>query len=1474
MDGGEPLNVYFFRRNGTLSDFGLNYFYIKYIPESFTFSCRLGKSGWVDIDTYNHSIEEMGWCDDPSEPHQRLYFSKLPSVGRLNWTIQFSKRNPNRISIYTNVKGLSFNGYLIGKNGGVCEFSAHSYDIIDFSMRWDLMRGIFSIDRSRTDLDLYLKMQNCSHVEVLELSAALHIGNDSDFGVDASGVADGEVNDGIEIKGGGKLEISKFYVVLKDILRGTNILWKKFSFDIEAVKFELEKNRTRSGSVVITPSLPRIYEFITGERSAIESIYLSVSISSGVHFSMGLCNVDIESEEVNLPTVQINHPACGDVLSGVVEISGTSHKGEIDRNIELVQVRIGKKDGKSIDYSEWFNATGTTSWRYSLDTRLFSDGEYVIEARAFDGKYYSTPDSINVSIDNLLISITNPENGSTVSGTVVIQGIAESPNTIENVQVRIYPDGNIPADGWFNATGTDSWSYRWNTTEYGNGNYTIEARFIDSKNHTDSTAIHVTVDNGEEYNRPFIRIDHPGLKVASGNVTIDGIATRGCSYRPVQLVQIQIVPALKSYIFSSNQSWINVSYSEGEWSYIWDTSGITVGLYKINARCFDGKYYSDIASVTVAIDNRDKINITRPPLLNNSFVVEISRGKDTSVDIFNFDFKLHQEYLDRSHTYFYLSFKRFSWNATEKSSGFIVAYNRTDHSLLISRSKNGAKLEFENIALQHLSVGRENSNKNGSKYYIPTSFSVLSTAPASTNVIVRVDRLIFGCLHAENGELLIRFDTDGVNGSNFSVSCSIKLSYDVELHGIYVRIGDWSWSKSDFHLTGPINFNLDLEATSSNMEDLSWEIAQDWSWGWIKIGGNGNLAVNLDTQMERHGKFLFYISGTFFFRNGRDTLTISWQTINGKKIFMIDGSASAGIRCARLVVGEIIDIYLPDLSGNFTAETTTYRVGEELKVDGRLLLHLNTNAAGTFDTDIQLGRINNLDLGIKVSGSLTARLSGSIFTSPSIELTWNESGLRYLKIVGKNTPQPNVYLYGYAGVRGFVFSMGGLSTLKNAYLKHAGVILNSLDIEGTLYIDATGNITVFNFTRQGISTEDITGELGGNVVINLEGLMILAPSFSFGIGSFYVSVNGLLDIEADTGLFYSSGNVVVKISSLYFSTWMADGGFSDLSVSFDGSISLSLLSGGGEVEGSGHFTVVGTGLSASLDGYAFSLSVGYFHIGGSGTLSGSLTSSSFGGRVSGLVVTVSGLYAYGGASGKNSKKSGALYLGLLSVGGDISGSASFSLSEGGISADGYLVIDTVAINGFEIEGRIGVYGGLSIAGVVTGSGYAGGFEIDVGQGYIMLYNGVTLRGNRSAIIWPLNVRFSGRLYVHFKATGDNRSLIANGDFTMSRGPVEIDYISPDGAVSKYYIDKSLSLQGDLEIRWKGLARSIEAPEDIYIKASLSFNRGVKISYYEKVLLDVEGGASLSLEIDAHFPTSTSVRIDKLSFSLSRYREVS
>jgi hypothetical protein len=316
------------------------------------------------------------------------------------------------------------------------------------------------------------------------------------------------------------------------------------------------------------------------------------------------------------PWVTIETPAPGSTVRDTVTVGGLSGDEDDNDTVEMVQYKI--------DDGDWVNATPRGDngsfghWSFDWNTTLYTEGWHVVRARAFDGEAWGDDKAAEYFVDNEpeanrapFAEILHPENGATVSGIVLIHGVAGDPDEgdrVELVEVRI-GDRN-----WTDAVDTshdDSWStwaFQWDTTEFDDGERTICARAFDGELYSAENCRTVKVNNAHENHRPTVQILHPvtGQKV-SGIVLIHGKAWDDVL---VKLVEIR---------FNDGDWHHTVDTSPDDtyttWAYEWNTKERDDGCLHIGARAWDGSLFSEVHTIEVCVDNvndRPKVHITDP----------------------------------------------------------------------------------------------------------------------------------------------------------------------------------------------------------------------------------------------------------------------------------------------------------------------------------------------------------------------------------------------------------------------------------------------------------------------------------------------------------------------------------------------------------------------------------------------------------------------------------------------------------------------------------------------------------------------------------------------------------------------------------------------------------------------------------------------------------------------------------------------
>jgi hypothetical protein len=173
-------------------------------------------------------------------------------------------------------------------------------------------------------------------------------------------------------------------------------------------------------------------------------------------------------------SVTITNPSNGATVSGTVNIT-TSTTGAIDE----VRFYI---DG-ALKYTD---TTSPYSW--SWDTTTYSEGSHTIRVDGYASGVFKDDDTVTVTVDNIVepyVTITNPSQGQTVSGTVTCAANSNCDS------VRWYIDGSYKAEDT-----SAPFQYSWDTTAYSNGNHTVKAEGYNSGVYQCEDSVTCNVDNG------------------------------------------------------------------------------------------------------------------------------------------------------------------------------------------------------------------------------------------------------------------------------------------------------------------------------------------------------------------------------------------------------------------------------------------------------------------------------------------------------------------------------------------------------------------------------------------------------------------------------------------------------------------------------------------------------------------------------------------------------------------------------------------------------------------------------------------------------------------------------------------------------------------------------------------------------------------------------------------------------------------
>ena len=233
------------------------------------------------------------------------------------------------------------------------------------------------------------------------------------------------------------------------------------------------------------------------------------------------------------PSVSISQPAADSTVAGTVTVSGTA--AETGATISQVQV--------SVDGGTPVTATGTTSWSTSIDTTALADGTHTITATATAVGGGTAAASEQVTVQNGVpspqVSITQPANNSTVSGTLTVSGTASASAGIASVQVSV-DSGAQQA-----ATGTTNWTASIDTSALTNGTHMINVQATDIDGNVGTASVTVTVSNTSTVTS--CPATPAGTTELSGNLSLETSQTGWTGIYNSNSVPARVKPAGGSY---------------------------------------------------------------------------------------------------------------------------------------------------------------------------------------------------------------------------------------------------------------------------------------------------------------------------------------------------------------------------------------------------------------------------------------------------------------------------------------------------------------------------------------------------------------------------------------------------------------------------------------------------------------------------------------------------------------------------------------------------------------------------------------------------------------------------------------------------------------------------------------------------------------------------------------------------------------
>ena len=382
----------------------------------------------------------------------------------------------------------------------------------------------------------------------------------------------------------------------------------------------------------------------TGSRSAVFGGSLSLSgVLVALRPASGPPNTP--------PTVSITQPGNNATVSGTTTVSANASD---DTGVAGVQFKV---DGANIGPED-------TSSPYSItwDTTAVGNGQHTITAVARDSASQTTTSApVTVTVNNVApnqpptVSVTQPANNATVSGTATVSANANDDVGVAGVQFKL--DGaNLGVEDT-----SAPFTLQWDTTTIANGQHTLTAVARDGPGlTTTSSAITVTVSNGAPNQPPTVTLTAPANgATVSGTITVAANAADDVSVAGIQ--------------FRLDGANLGLEDTSSPYSVSWDTTSVANGTHTLTAVARDGPGLSTTSAVvTVTVSNAapnqpPSVTLTAPA--NGATVsgtISVTANASDDVSVAGVQFKLDGANLGSEDT---SSPYSVSWNTTTVSNG-------------------------------------------------------------------------------------------------------------------------------------------------------------------------------------------------------------------------------------------------------------------------------------------------------------------------------------------------------------------------------------------------------------------------------------------------------------------------------------------------------------------------------------------------------------------------------------------------------------------------------------------------------------------------------------------------------------------------------------------------------------------------------------------------------------------------------------
>jgi len=374
--------------------------------------------------------------------------------------------------------------------------------------------------------------------------------------------------------------------------------------DDASISLYYDSDTDRNGGTLITDSLLEFngHDSYSWDWSDLEvgTYYVYGIVDDGENDPFGFCNgwplVVHESVSGALPDVEILSPVDMELVEGDIELEVEATD---DGDVSTVEYSIESGGWTSMEHDSG------DIWTATIQTEDLDDGDRDIEVRVTDDIGQSVTDGITIDVDNTPPEVVILSPDGTVSGTVQIEADVLDAH-IDTVMVRLI------GYSWHEMDEGSTWTFDWDTTEFNDGNYTIEVEATDALGHDSSASVKVRVDNTEPPNI-WIEIDEPeAYEDVRGLVTISGRAGES-----------DVLSNITVYIEGVWYDPVGLT----SWTVHWDTTSLEEGDYSISAFANSTDGWTAVDVVTVWVNNSGSANNSHPYVEITVAPAEVERGR-------------------------------------------------------------------------------------------------------------------------------------------------------------------------------------------------------------------------------------------------------------------------------------------------------------------------------------------------------------------------------------------------------------------------------------------------------------------------------------------------------------------------------------------------------------------------------------------------------------------------------------------------------------------------------------------------------------------------------------------------------------------------------------------------------------------------------------------------------------------------------